>query len=92
MNWFKSFIVNQAFLRKLLFPLLRKINFKVKVKHDLTGRRFFLNFGIIRAIGFTVLIGKRTKFLLFQNRLTKGIVFLKSALTLDMWPNILKKL
>lgn len=42
MNRLRSSIARSHFLRKLCFPIFSRFDFKIRIRHDLTGRDFYL--------------------------------------------------
>lgn len=72
MHWFKLFLANQTLLRKIFFPILRKINFEVKVKHDLTNRPFFLKFWDHKGYWFYGADREKDEITSFSNLIEEG--------------------
>ena len=68
----KNFLVNLSILRFILIPVLKKVNFEFRWKHDLTNRPFYLQSYYHKGYWFYGKNREKDELDLFQKLITKG--------------------
>ena len=68
----KNFLVNLSILRFILIPVLKKVNFEFRWKHDLTKRPFYLQSYYHKGYWFYGKNREKDELDLFQKLITKG--------------------
>ena len=68
----KNFLVNLSILRFILIPVLKKVNFEFRWKHDLTNRPFYLQSYYHKGYWFYGKYREKDELDLFQKLIAKG--------------------